>query len=86
VGWGSSVGIATRYGLEGPVSNPGVGENFHTRPDQSWGQPPVQWVPGFSLGVKRPGRGVVHPPHLAPRLKKEYNYIFIAHLGLRGLF
>jgi len=23
------------------------------------------------LGVKRPGRGVEHPPHLAPRLKKE---------------
>ena len=25
-------------------------------------------------GVKRPGRGVDHPPHLAPRLKKEYSY------------
>jgi len=23
------------------------------------------------LGVKRPGRGDDHPPHLAPRLKKE---------------
>jgi len=22
-------------------------------------------------GVKRPGRGFDHPPHLAPRLKKE---------------
>jgi len=22
-------------------------------------------------GVKRPGRGVDHPPHLAPKLKKE---------------
>ena len=26
---------------------------------------------GSFLGVKRPGRGVIHPPHLAPRLKKE---------------
>ena len=26
-------------------------------------------------GVKRPGRGVDHPPHLAPRLKKKYSYI-----------
>ena len=25
---------------------------------------------GSFLGVKRPGRGVEHPPHLAPRLKK----------------
>jgi hypothetical protein len=26
---------------------------------------------GSFLGVKRPGRGVDHPHHLAPRLKKE---------------
>ena len=26
---------------------------------------------GCFLGVKRPGRGIDHPPHLAPRLKKE---------------
>jgi len=26
---------------------------------------------GSFPGVKRPRRGVDHPPHLAPRLKKE---------------
>jgi len=26
---------------------------------------------GYFQGVTRPGRGVDHPPHLAPRLKKE---------------
>jgi len=26
---------------------------------------------GSFPGLKRPGRGVDHPPHLAPRLKKE---------------
>ena len=26
---------------------------------------------GSFPGVKRPGRGIDHPPHLAPRLKKE---------------
>jgi len=26
---------------------------------------------GSFPGVKRPGRGVDHPPHLASRLKKE---------------
>jgi hypothetical protein len=35
-----------------------------------------KWVPGLSWGgggngVKWSGRGVDHPPHLAPRLKKE---------------
>jgi len=32
--------------------------------------PPIQRVPGLSWGVKRPERGVDHPPHLAPKLKK----------------
>jgi len=29
---------------------------------------------GSFTGVKRPGRGVDHPPHLAPRLKKGQIY------------
>ena len=37
-------------------------------------------------GVKRPGRGVDHPPHLVPRLMKKYSYISISALGLRSLF
>jgi hypothetical protein len=41
---------------------------------------------GCFPGVKRPGRGVDHPPHLAPRLKKEWSYISTPSLGLRGLF
>ena len=36
-GPGSSVGIATDYGLDGPRSNPGGDEIF--RPDRPWGQP-----------------------------------------------
>ena len=45
-------------------SNPGGGEIFRTRPDRPWGptQPPIQWVPSLSQGVKRPGRDVDHPP------------------------
>ena len=38
------------------------------------------------LGVKRPGRGVDHPPHLAPKFKKEQSYTSTPPLGLRGLF
>ena len=32
----SSVGIATRYGLDGPGSNPGGGEVFCNHPDRPW--------------------------------------------------
>ena len=38
-GPGSSVVIATDYGLDGPGSNPGVDETFRTRPDPHWGPP-----------------------------------------------
>jgi len=37
-GLGSSIGIATDYGLDGPGSNPG-GEKFSARPNQPWGPP-----------------------------------------------
>jgi hypothetical protein len=37
-------------------------------------------------GIKRPGRGVDHPPHLTPRLKKERSYTSAPPLGLCGLF
>jgi len=40
---------------------------------------------GSFPGVKRPGRGVDHPPHLAPRLKKEYSFTSNSLLDLRGL-
>jgi hypothetical protein len=39
---------------------------------------------GSFPGIKRLGRGVDHPPHLEPELKKEY--ISIPPLCLRGLF
>jgi len=47
----SSVGIATDYGMDGPGSNPGGDEIFHSS-RQALGliQPPVQWVPGLSRG------------------------------------
>jgi hypothetical protein len=71
VGRGSSVGIATRYGLEGPGIESGRREIFRTRPDRPWGPPSLLYNGYRSFqGVKRPGRDD-HPPHLAPRLKKS---------------
>jgi len=44
VGRGSSVGIVTRYGLDGVGSNPGTGEIFRTSPDRPWGPPSFLYV------------------------------------------
>jgi len=50
-GPGSSVGIATDYGLDGLGSNPGRDENFRpSRPALGPNQPPAKWVPSLSRG------------------------------------
>jgi hypothetical protein len=41
-------------------------------------------VTGSLPGVKRPGRGVNHPPLLAPRLKKDESYTSGLRLCFRG--
>jgi hypothetical protein len=69
VGWDISVVTATRYGLDGP------GIEFRWRrdfphPSRLALGPSVRYWVSFPW-VKRPGRGHDHPPHLAPRLKKE---------------
>ena len=50
-GPGSSVGIVTDYGLDGPGSNPGGDKIFRpSGPALGPTQPPVKWVLGLSWG------------------------------------
>ena len=70
---GSSVGIATDYGLDGPGSNPGGDEIFcPSRPALGPTQPPVKLAPGLSRGVKC-SRGALLTTHplLVPRSWKS---------------
>ena len=74
MGPGSSVGIATDYGLDGPGIDSWWGRDFRhlSRPALWPSQPSVQCVPSFSLGVKS-SRGVTLIPHplLVPWSRKS---------------
>jgi len=67
VGRDSSVGIATRYELDGPFIESRCGRDFPhpSRPALGPNQPPIQWVPGRSRGQSGQGVVLVTHPHLA---------------------
>jgi len=62
--------LATGWTVRG--SNPG-GARFSARVQTGPGAHPASCTMGTGSfpGIKRPGRGVDHPPRLVPRLKKE---------------
>jgi hypothetical protein len=86
MGRDSSVGIATRYEQD----SPGFGSREIPPPpvQTSLGSHPASVTMGTGLfpEVNRTECGVDHPPHVKPRLKKEYNYTSTSPLGLHGLF
>jgi hypothetical protein len=61
VGRDSSVGIATRYGLDGPGIESRWGRDFQHLSTPALGP----------TGVKRPGRGVDHPPSSSAEVKER---------------
>jgi hypothetical protein len=69
---GSSVGIATDYGLDGPGSNPGGDEVFRpSRLALGPTQPPAKWVGVFPGGRVRPGRAADHSPPSSAAVVEE---------------
>ena len=70
---GTSVGIATDYGLDGPGSNPGGDEIFRTCPDRPWGPPRLleNGYRVFSGGETRPGRAADHSPSSSASVMEE---------------
>ena len=80
---GSSVGIATGYVLDGPGIESQWGRHFlHlSRPTMALTQPPVQWVPGFSLGKERPGRDANSSPPSSVVVMKGQSYTSTPPMG-----
>ena len=78
MGRDSSVGIATRYGLDGPEIESRWVQDFphHSRPSLGPTQPPIQWVPGKLARV-----GVYHPPPSSAEVKERVEQYLYSHSG-----
>jgi len=58
------------------------GEIFRTRPDRPWAHPASYTMgTGSFPGVKRPGRGVDHPPPSNAKVKERVELYFYSPSG-----
>ena len=82
----SSVDISTRHGLDGPGIESRWVTKCSTNVQTGSGSYPASYTMGAGSfpGVKRPERGVDHPP--TSTLKKKKSYTSTLPLGLRGLY
>ena len=73
VGWDSSVGIATFYGLDSTGIECRWGRNFPRLSRPALGTNPASYTMGAVSfqGVKRPGRGVYHSPPSSFEVKER---------------
>jgi hypothetical protein len=69
----SSVGIVTRYGLDGPGIESRCEQDFQhpSRPALGSAQPSIQWVPRLSRRYSGRCVALTTQLDLVPRLKKE---------------
>jgi len=83
VGLDSLVGTATRYWLDGPGIKSRWGRYFPhlSRPALEPTQPPIQWVPGSFLEVKRVERGDDHPPPSSAEVKERVQLYLYSPFG-----
>ena len=73
MGRDSSVGIATRYGLDGPGIESRWGARFSVPVQTNPGAHPASYRMGTGsfLGVKRPGHGNDYPPPSSDEVKER---------------
>ena len=67
-------------------SNPDGGEIFRMRPDRPWGPPSVLYN-GYRVsfpGVKRPERGVDHPPASSAEVKERVELFLYSTCPILG--
>jgi hypothetical protein len=80
VGRDNSVDTATRYGQDCPEIEFRYEARFFAPVQTGLGAHPAPYTvfTGSFSGLRRPGRCIDHPLHLAPTLKKEELYIYSA--------
>ena len=81
--WNSSVGIATRYCLNGRGIQPRWGQRFlyPSRSALEFTQPLIQWIPGLFPGDKLSGRGVNHSHPSRAEVKERVELYLYSHSG-----
>ena len=84
---GSSVGIATGYGLDGPGIESRWGRDFPHLSGPTLGptQTPVQWVLGLSRGKERPGRDAEPSSLLVPWSRKSRSILLLPLWAVRPI-
>jgi len=87
MGRGGSVGIATRYGLDGAGLEYPWGEVFHTRPGRPWG-PPTLLFNGYRVFPEGKTTGAWRRPPTpsSSEVKVRVELYIYSRLGLRGRF
>jgi len=88
VGRDSSVDVATCYALDGPGTESRWGRRFYAPVQTDPGAHPASCIMGTASfpGVKRPGRGVGHPPPSSAEVRERVELYLCSPLDLRGLF